>query len=930
MLDKTSNDFQLDIKCGIFARLKKSNKMTKELLQFEGLEKIKVDFQYLISLFQEMLSSIGEEDLARKLPFGDLEMPGTTDKADEKLTQAIGICFELLNLAEENAATQYRRKIETEFGIESTRGSWGETLQAWKTAGIDEGEIAQKLSQIRVVPVLTAHPTEAKRLTVLDIHRELYLMLVKRENPNWSTAEQAGLKQEIISLMERWWRTGEIYLEKPRLEDERNNLMHYFENVFPEAVRLTDQRLKEAWTAKGFSNELLELPEHFPLIEFGSWVGGDRDGHPFVTPEFTASTLRLQREAALGMIRDQLVSLAEELSFSVYRVSFPLDFLDELKAKAYELGDAGQRALDRNPSEPLRQFVNLLLARLDNTLSRDRGVEVAGYFSSAKSLSDELRRLRELLIDLGAGRIARQSLFPVERVVQCFGFHLSRIDIRQNSSYHEKAISQILAASGADEFDYGSWDEDRRLTFLNEELKVNRPFLVAGTSCGPEADNVLGYFSEVKIYVDRWGKEGIGSVIVSMTRSLSDLLVVHLLLREVGLHEAGLPVAPLLETIDDLVAGPAILRAYLTHPVIQKQRESVPSFTQEVMLGYSDSNKDGGILTSRWNIYKAEQNLTEVANELGVRLCLFHGRGGTISRGGGKIHRFLDSMPPGSMSGDIKMTVQGETIANLFANRLTATYNLEMFVAGTARQAMISDSGDKDERRYLMMDRLVALARQNYRKLLDHPRFIEFYGKATPIDVLEQSKIGSRPARRTGQRSLEDLRSIPWVFSWSQSRFNLSGWFGVGMALEEFQKEYPEDFEYLKQLANTWPFLKYSLIQIESNLLNSDSAVMKAFAGLVEEEGAKKELMRMILTDYQTCLDRIEEVMGASVESRRRSKLENNKLRHDALNVLHEIQIDYLKNWRAIRENDPEKADRYLLQLLLLVNALSGGLKNTG
>ena len=282
------------------------------------------------------------------------------------------------------------------------------------------------------------------------------------------------------------------------------------------------------------------------------------------------------------------------------------------------------------------------------------------------------------------------------------------------------------------------------------------------------------------------------------------------------------------------------------------------------------------------------------------------------------------------MSGHIKMTVQGETIANQFANRLTATYNLEMFVAGTARQAMKRSDEIKDENRYKMMDQLVDLARQTYRKLLDHPKFIEFYAGATPIDVLEQSKIGSRPARRTGQRSLNDLRSIPWVFSWNQSRFNLTGWFGMGTALGEFQKLYPDDFEQLKQLAVAWPFLKYSLIQIESNLLNSDTSIMNAFADLVQEPQTKNELMGMILDDYKACHDKIEDLMGASVEARRISKLENNKLRNNALYVLHDIQIDYLVKWRSIRENDPEQSDQYLLELLLLVNALSGGLKGTG
>ena len=906
--------------------------MNKETLDRQGLEKIKVDLDYMITLFREMLISIGEKELAEGLFIDKMQVSQTKDPSNEKLVQAIGICFELLNLVEENAATQYRRKAETEFGIESTRGSWGETIHQWKEDGVDETEIAKKLREVRVVPVLTAHPTEAKRLTVLDIHRELYLLLVKKENPKWSAAEQASLKQEIISLMERWWRTGEIYLEKPRLEDERNNLMHYFVNVFPDAVRLTDQRLLDAWTQAGFKKELLEWPEHFPLIQFGSWVGGDRDGHPFVTPEFTASTLRLHRRSVLKNIRAQLIELASKLSFSSYRVSIPQSFLDEIEADAKQMGEMGQLAVDRNPSEPLRQFLNLLILRLDHTMSDNHSMGPHGYFASADDLSAELRKLRNLLIDLGAERVAKQWLFPVERAVLCFGFHLAKLDIRQNSEYHEKAISQILQASGYPKTDYANWSEEERLEFLDSELNSNRPFLVAGTSCGTEADNVLGYLHEVKDYVDRYGTDGIGSIIVSMTRSVSDLLLVFLFLREVGLQDAKLPVVPLLETIDDLVAGPDILTGFLKHPVMQKQLKDQPEFTQEIMLGYSDSNKDGGIFTSRWNIYKAEENLTKATAEVGVKACFFHGRGGTISRGGGKIHRFLDSMPPGSMSGQIKMTVQGETIANQFANRLTATYNLEMFTAGTARQAMIQKDAAKEDVPYKMMDELVSMAKRTYRILLDHPKFIEFYAGATPIDVLEQSKIGSRPARRTGQRTLNDLRSIPWVFSWNQSRFNLTGWFGMGTALGDFKNHHPQEFDGFKVLAKEWPFLKYSLIQIESNLLNADTEIMRAFADLVKDSGVKDNLMELILRDYKDCLDNIEELMEGSVEQRRISKLENNKLRHEALQVLHEIQINYLSTWRKLREEDldQELSDEYLLQLLLLVNVLSGGLKGTG
>jgi phosphoenolpyruvate carboxylase len=385
-----------------------------------------------------------------------------------------------------------------------------------------------------------------------------------------------------------------------------------------------------------------------------------------------------------------------------------------------------------------------------------------------------------------------------------------------------------------------------------------------------------------------------------------------------------------LETIDDLIAGPDILEAFLTHPVVEAQRKSRAPFIQEVMLGYSDSNKDGGIMTSRWNIYKAEERLTQTGDRLGVKLCFFHGRGGTISRGGGKIHRFLESMPPGSVSGHIKMTVQGETIADQFANRLNACYNLEMFISGTARQAMLSRETDQDKKLYDIMDRLVEMARNRYRKMLDHPKFIAFYNQATPIDVLEQSKIGSRPARRTGKRSLKDLRSIPWVFSWNQSRFNLSGWFGTGAALGMFAEKYPEDFEYLKTAAQEWPFLKYSLIQIETNLLLANKKIMKAFADLITDPATKKDLMELILTDYEICLEQIEQLMGASVEERRVSRLENNKLRKDALSILHQIQIQSLKEWREEKTRNPENSEQLLLRLLLLVNVLAGGLKSTG
>jgi len=903
--------------------------MTPETLQRNSLQKIQDDFLYLMEIFRDLLRSLGEDQVARQLPWVNEQSVNEPlpDGSREKLVQALCIAFELLNLVEENNATHFRRQSERQFGPASIRGSWAETLHALKSEGHAQEAIAAALARLEVMPVLTAHPTEAKRITVLELHRELYGLLVKRENPNWSPQEEYELKAEITGLLERWWRTGEVYLQKPGLRDERANLMHYFTNVFPRALDRTDRRLRFAWQEAGFDPEVLNRPEDYPLLHFGSWVGGDRDGHPFVTPEFTAETLMEHRRAALQLQLHALRELARQLSFSGYLNDVPEELTARIREKAEALGDRGRQALDRNPHEPWRQYVNLLVATMENTLDATGSLADAPAYARAEELQDDLRLLRRSLEAIRAGAIIRELVFPLERRVCCFGFHLARLDIRQNSAYHEKAIAQLLEAAGAAETDYGAWPEEKRLAFIEGELKTRRPFLAEGVACGPEADRLLRYYRVVRDHIARYGAAGIGSFIVSMTRSLSDLLLVYLFSREVGLLEAPLQVVPLLETVDDLVAGEAILDDFLQHPLTRRRLQQQAHPRQEVMLGYSDSNKDGGILASRWSIYRAEQRLTAVGQKHGIPVFFFHGRGGTISRGGGKIHRFLQSMPPGSVSGQIKMTIQGETIANQFANLLNATYNLEMFLSGTARQALHTDTHDPHHEAYPLLDELVVRSREQYRRLIDHPSFLDFYGAATPIDLLEQSKIGSRPSRRTGRRSLDDLRSIPWVFSWTQSRFNLSGWFGTGTALRYVLEQKEETARIMQALARDWPFFKYLIIQIESNLINADPGIMQRFARLMPDADARRAMLDLILTDYQQALDGIETIMVEPRAGRRVSRLEDSALRNQALNLLHDLQLEQLTAWRQL---PPEQAEQRLPYLLLLVNALAGGLKGTG
>jgi len=900
----------------------------------QGNKKIYDDLQFVMQAFAEVLQQLGEDRLAAVLPWvgNTVVNEMVSDIAPAKLTQAYSMSFQLLNMVEQNAAAQFRRRTLDEKGSLGIRGSWGEALAHMQQAGMSVEAMTRHLGSLQVQPVLTAHPTEAKRVTVLALHRELYLLLVKRENTTYSKDEQAAIAEQIKSLLERWWRTGEIYLEKPDVRSERANVLHYFTKVFPEALSYTDQRLTDAWKEAGLPEDALQEVHCFPLLQFGSWVGGDRDGHPYVTAEVTRETLALHREAALNLLHQQLVQLAVSLSFSGYTNPVPDFFSKALAEKSAALGDAGKAALGRNPGEPWRQFVNLMVARLQNTIAGNTTTEAGGYPQAADLMAD-LELLRLSLRSIGAHYVLRRVLLPVERLVQCFGFHLARLDVRQNSAFHDKALSQVLQAAGFADYDYTGWSEEKRLAFLEKELATARPFLPPGTACGPEADAVLACYSVLKAHTDKYGPAGVGSIIISMTRSLSDLLVVYLWLREAGLLHMPWPVVPLLETIGDLQAGNEILDAFLSHSLTRQRLQQGGTMVQEVMLGYSDSNKDGGILPSRWAIYQAEQNLTRIAAGHGVQLRFFHGTGGTISRGGGKMHRFLESMPPGSVSGHIKLTVQGESIAQQFANRINAVYNLEMLLAGVARQSVpMATAQEPATLPVAEVQSLAGFAFAQYRRLVEHEGFIGFYSKATLIDVLEQSKIGSRPARRTGQRSLNDLRAIPWVFSWSQARFNLTGWYGLGTALTQLQAQQPEGWQALQAAVDSWPFLKYTLIQVETNLLNADTVWMEAFAQLEENEANRQAIMQMLMADRQAGLQQISLLLGNPAPSRRTTQLENIQLRSQALGCLHQLQLQSLRKWRNVKDeaNSEAEAGALLQQLLMLVNAVSAGLRHTG
>ena len=903
-------------------------------------KRIDEDLQQLVTAFQEVLLELGEDTLARVLPWVD--SPGVTaveaapPSNVARELQAMSIAFQLLNLVEESAAVQARRFGEVQHGVLYEPGLWGHNLQQLIELGLDEDQIVEHLRDITVEVVLTAHPTEAKRPIVLKQHRAIFETLEELGNPIWTPRERNAIRERIKVLLERLWRTGEVYLYKPGVESELSNMLDYFRMVFPKVLPVLDERLREAWRMLGFAPERLRHASDLPRLRFGNWVGGDRDGHPLVTAEVTRRTLDRLRQAAIDGLRAQLETLYVSLSLSDLFQPAPDFLLEAIEARAAQLGAAGDQRVQANPREPWRQFVGLLISSLP-----EPGNDVAPRYPRPENLAEDLHLLKRSLDAVGAQRLAESEVGPIQRSLEAFGFHTAALDIRQNSTFHEEALLQLCEAAGLPAVDYGIWDEAQRRAFLNEELLVPRPLAPRGTPLGAKAQEILQTYQVVADTITQYGQRGIGSFIVSMTRDLSDLLVVYVLAREVGLLRTTadglvcvIPVVPLFETVDDLKRSPGILKAFLEHPITKRslalQQRLQPM--QQVMVGYSDSNKGSGLLASHWHLHQAQKALAQTAQESGVIVQFFHGRGGTLSRGAGPTHRFLESLPHGTLKGTFRLTEQGETIAQKYGHEPTATYNLELLMSGvTVTTLKHQQAQEEDPELVALGGRLSDLSCDAYQDLLQSPGFLTFWAEATPIDALEQSFIGSRPARRTGKRTMEDLRAIPWVFSWIQARYYLPSWYGLGTALQRLHEEHPRDFELVQRSVQVWPFLRYVLYNAETSLASADLRLMKEYAALVENPAIREEFYIRIAEEYTRAGQMIDLIFGAPRKVRRPRMEKTLEMREEGLRFLHLRQITILRQWREQRAAGREKeAEQLLPALLLSINAIASGQRTTG
>jgi phosphoenolpyruvate carboxylase len=888
------------------------------------------DLEFLLLCLREVLEENGETGLVSNIPWISEDIAGREEQSPDKLFHLYSVCFQLLNIVEVNGAMQTRREKEEASSASSINGLWANCFKILREDGASEDQIINRIRDVHVEPVLTAHPTEAKRPVVLEQYRELYVLLVKLENSMYTGTEKEVIRDNIKVVLNRLWHIDDIHVSKPDVYSELTNVLHYFMNVFPELLGIHDEKFLQAWKSAGFSSEVLQDPDHWPRISFGSWVGGDRDGHPLVSSKVTRDTLQVLRKNAITGLRDQLSVLSRNLSIFCTIPEAGKKLQDRMENLQRVKGAVKLRR--QFGAEAFRYYVQLLMLKLpDKTVSKQS-------YTGTDQLIKDLNILRDALQDFGAETLARKDVMRMIRYVRTFGFHLARLDIRQNSDFYLQSLSQLLDGSMKFGKDFATWTEKKKLELLNRELLTNRPFARSAQGLGGQAQESLATLKALGDHIRIYSHDGVGPLIISMTRDVSDLLTVYLLARETGLTEwteGGLacivPLVPLFETIEDLRNSPRILENFLSHPVTrssleyQRIKAGSTDLVQEVMIGYSDSNKDGGIMASAWNLYQAQSSLAETGRKHGLRIRFFHGKGGSISRGAGPTHWFIRSLPPGTVNGDIRVTEQGETIERKYANKGNAAYNLELLIAGAAcssifneQPVLTSHPGEQ------IMEYLVEKSLEFYKELTGDPEFLVFFSQATPIDAIEESKIGSRPSRRSGKKSLSDLRAIPWVFSWSQTRFNLTGWYGVGYALENLKNDEPEMFRKFVELVQNDAFIRYLLTNVDTSLNATDEGIMELYSSLVEDPGIRERMMEKFRTELERARRLLNRILENPISQRRTNHYYSTLLRANALDYLHHNQVKLLTLWRK------QKKEETLYSLLRSINAIANAMGTTG
>ncbi|WP_337109971.1 phosphoenolpyruvate carboxylase [Prescottella equi] len=858
------------------------------------------------------------------------ELFSTVDTADAIPVIRAFSHFALLANVAEDIHRERRRAIHVRAGEPPQDSTLAATYAKLDAAPVDPEIAAGALAGALVAPVITAHPTETRRRTVFETQNRIMELMRRREwvtvDPAEADAVDRQLRRQILTL----WQTALIRLSRLRIQDEIEVGLRYYDASLFEVVPRINAELRDAlrsrWPDSGVLTE--------PMLRPGSWIGGDRDGNPYVTADVVARATHRASETALEHHLAELEVLERELSMSARLVTVT----PELNRLADESGDESAFRAD----EPYRRAVRGLRARLTGTAARILGHpaahavagELPDYRDPAELLAD-LEIIDTSLRSHGDGTVADDRLAQLRNSVEVFGFHLCGLDMRQNSEVHETVVAELLAWSGVHP-DYASLPEDERIALLTRELATRRPLAGPHAEFSELTTKELGILRAAADAVDRIGPEAIPNYVISMCESVSDMLEAAILLAEVGLFdpdgEAGprcpVGIVPLFETIEDLRHGAETLTATLDVP-LYRALVANRGDSQEVMLGYSDSNKDGGYLAANWALYRAELDLVRVAREKGIRLRLFHGRGGTVGRGGGPSYDAILAQPPGAVEGSLRITEQGEIIAAKYAEPRLARRNLEALVSATLESTLLDVEGLGDDAApaYAVLDELAELARVAYADLVhDTPGFVEYFEASTPVAEIGALNIGSRPASRKQTQSISDLRAIPWVLSWSQSRVMLPGWYGTGTAFEKWVGDDAGRLATLTDLYERWPFFRTVLSNMAQVLSKSDMGLAARYSELVPDAELREEVFGKISAEHARTLAMYRAVTGHDNLLWDNPALDRSvHNRFPYLEPLNHLQVELLRRYRAGDDSDNVRRG-----IQLTMNGLATALRNSG
>ncbi len=845
---------------------------------------------------------------------------------------AFALYFDLINLAEENYRVNRLRHHEASKFPQPIVGSIREAVAALHAQDVPPQILAKLLQRLDIEIVLTAHPTEARRRTLLSKLSRIADLLFElpRENllPREERAIMAALRAEITT----YWLTARTRTARPLVRDEVKSALYFVEEIFWDVLPRIYLELDEA-----LSLHYPELHVEHTWLRLASWVGGDRDGNPNVTTEITADTLRMHRGLAITRHIDTLRPLARRLSIRQESVPAPAALINWLEQKLDVSARVAYQAA-RYPNEPYRLVLAALVADLESD-AREQVTEK--LLSDAKA--DPGRSAAEFQgpIDMVYGaipeRVAADYLSPVRRQFQIFGLHAARLDLREEASVLAAALSEILrglgSKAGAAAVDLAEMSSQQRLALLTELLSNPRPRLAPHPGVTPYGARTWSLFQLIARARSLYGPEILGPFVISMARSAADVLVVLLLARWTDAAD-GLQIAPLFETVHDLQQAPQVLEQLFQNQAYRQHLRDCQD-RQVVMIGYSDSNKDGGYLAAGWALFQAQEEISRVCREFGVQLTLFHGRGGTVARGGGPANRAIRAQPPGSLDGRFRVTVQGETIAAQFANPQLAQRNLDQMVNAVLLAALEDLNPVRLPKEWRQgMDKMSAAARQTYRNLVyETPGFLEFWQAATPLDEISRLRIGSRPAvRPSGDRVGTDgpqvikIRAIPWVFSWMQSRFNLPGWYGLGAGLEVGSSGVD-----LREMYAKWPFFTAMIDNAEMSLLKADMGIASRYAQLVSDEALRERIFGRIRDEYERTCRSVLAITGHQALMDADPIIQRSvERRNPYVDPLNFIQIELLRRLREDPALPPVESDRLREAMVLTINGIAAGLRNTG